>query len=42
MLFLNPSVPEGECAPAGATQTSGVVNEEKGCPLTSGRVVPSN
>lgn len=34
MLLLNPSVPEGECAPAGATQTSGFVDEEKGCPLT--------
>jgi hypothetical protein len=34
MLFLNPSVPEGECAPEGATQTSGFVDTEKGCRLT--------
>lgn len=34
MLFLNPSAPESECAPPGATQTSGFVDEEKNCPIT--------
>jgi hypothetical protein len=33
MLFLNPQVPEAECAPPGAA-TSGFVDEEKGCPIT--------
>lgn len=33
MLFpFNPV--EAECAPPGTTQTSGFVDEEKGCPIT--------
>jgi uncharacterized membrane protein len=33
-FMLQPGAPEGECAPEGATQTSGFQDAESGCPLT--------
>jgi hypothetical protein len=33
-LWVWENTPEGVCAPDGASQTSGFVDDDKGCPLT--------